>query len=138
MDKYLQYLNKNLEQTLGKKMTIGSTTKVIGAKTDEEVVEMRKNGKKILDVTTEDGVRLGDLKPGNILYETFEEFKDELVLKGVDYDHINDAWFVWREERMVEKMDSFDDEIKVQLQALVQHTIDTFHEEEDEVEESSA
>ena len=130
MDKYLEYLRKNLERTLGKKMTIGKTTKIIGAKTEEEIKEMEKEGKKILDITTEEGIRLGDIKNGSMLYETFNEFEDELKEKGVDYDHIQDAWYVWRTERMADKMEGFDKEIKKQLKVLVNETIENFHEEE--------
>ena len=132
MDKYLEYLRKNLELTLGKKMTIGSTTKIIGAKSEEEIKNMRNVGKKILDVTTEEGLRLGDITNGSMLYETFNEFEDELKEKGVDFDHIQDAWFVWREERMEAKMSNFEPEIQKELEALVQETINGFHEEKEE------
>ena len=130
MDKYLKYLRKNLEQTLGVKMTIGKTTKIIGAKNDEEIKDMEREGKKILNVVTEEGVRLGDIKNGSVLYEVFNQFEDDLKEKGIDYDHIQDAWFVWRKERMIEKMENFDDDVKKELEILVNGVIENFHEEE--------
>lgn len=131
MDKYLEYLNKNLERTLGRKMTIGKISKIIGVKTEEEVAEMRAEGKKILDVKTDDGLRLGDITDGSLLYQTFEEFKEQLEEKGVDYDHMADAWFVWREERMADRLNTFEPAIREQLEVLVQETVDNFHNEDD-------
>lgn len=133
MDQYLKYLNKNLESTLGRKMTIGKTTKILGAKSDEEIKEMRAEGTRILDITTDDGIRLGDIKSGSLLYETFQEFEEELKEKGADLSHIQDAWFVWREERMEEKMATFDKEVQDQLKVLVEDTIKHFH-DDDKVE----
>lgn len=135
MDQYLKYLNRNLEMTLGKKMTIGKVTKILGVKSDEEIKQIEEEGKKILDVETDDGLRLGDIKSGSILYETFNEFEKELEKKGVDFDRIQSAWYVWRKERMKEKMESFDKDVRAALEVLINETIEHFHDDEGEVEE---
>ena len=135
MDQYLKYLNRNLEMTLGKKMTIGKVTKILGVKSDEEIKQMEEEGKEILDIETDDGLRLGDIKSGSILYETFNEFEKELEEKGVDLNKIQSAWYVWRKERMEEKMESFDKDIRAALEVLVNETIEHFHDDEEKVEE---
>lgn len=135
MDQYLKYLNRNLEMTLGKKMTIGKVTKILGVKSDEEIKQMEEEGKEILDIKTDDGLRLGDIKSGSILYETFNEFEKELEEKGVDLNKIQSAWYVWRKERMEEKMESFDKDIRAALEVLVNETIEHFHDDEEKVEE---
>lgn len=135
MDKYLAYLKKNLEMTLGKKITIGSTTKIIGAKTEEEIKEVRKNGQAILDIDIEDGstpMKLGDIEEGNILYETLDKFQEVLEPLGVDYSNLNDMWFVWRENMMEKRMERFEPEVKEALKPLIEETIKNFHEEEAE------
>lgn len=124
--------------TLGRKVKIGKTEKIIGAKDDEQIEEMRARGIEILNtpLTIDDEeITLSEVKSGEILYQILDEFQDELVNLGVDYTYIQCMWFAWREMRMAEMLGGFEapiqEAIKLESKNIEEHFFDEKEDDEE-------
>lgn len=99
MKKTLEMIGKNQKVVKGEELEFNGEVVMIGAMNEEEIVEMRKEGEKLLDTEVKykgEMTKLRDIKSGKDLYNITEAIELEGNFTGM--------WFVWREYRIKERM----------------------------------
>ena len=113
MKKYLEYRNKNQQVVNGEEIEFNGETHIIGKMTDDEIINMRAEGTKLLqtEVTYRGNkVPLSAIKSGKDLYNITEAIE----LEG-DFTAM---WFVWREIRMAERLETLSPKAQEQIKQL--------------------
>ena len=115
---------KNMEAKNGKVMTIGSTSKKLGALTDEQFSKMRTFG---IGVAKQVGIE----ENTDIIKETFadEDFQKELKIES---EFCNEYWYIRREYDIAKyfamKKDIFDEIVELMTESLKEGVQDSFKE----------
>lgn len=114
MKKYLEYKEKNDTVVNGEEIEYNGETHVIGAMNEDEVIQMRATGAELLktEVTYKgEKTPLSNIKSGKDLYQITEAIE----LEG-DFTAM---WFVWRELRMKERLESLSPKAQKQIRQLL-------------------
>ena len=114
MKKYMEMMQKNKVVTDGEEIEFNGEKHIIGKMDEDEIATMRAEGIELLKTkVTYKGkeTELKDIKSGKDLFNITEAIQLEGNLTGM--------WFVWREERMKEKMKTFSPKAQKQIKELL-------------------
>lgn len=114
MKKYLEYKQKNDSVVNGEEIEFNGETHIIGKMTEEEINEMRVEGNELLktEVTYKgEKIPLSKIKSGKDLYNITEAIE----LEG----NFSAMWYVWRELRMKERLESLSPKAQKQIRQLL-------------------